>query len=196
MYRDTESEFLSTSEASRLCGVARTTISKWIDEGLLKAFVTPGGHRKIKRQDLKSFIEERGLVPKAGIFGKRAKKKILVVDDNPDDIRLVQAAFLAAQDRYEVHTARGGFEAIYKIGDIKPDLVVLDIVMPDMDGFSVCKNIKNNPITKGVKVVAVTAYPDEETRDKAFSCGVDAFFPKPLDLGALIKKILGLLGQK
>ncbi len=195
MGKNRKNEFITTSEASRHCGVARTTVSKWIDEGLLKAFVTPGGHRKVKRQDLKNFIERHGLVPRSGIFEEEAaaKKKILVIDDNPDDIRLIQAAFLAAQDKYEVHSATGGFEAIYKIGEIKPDLVVLDIVMPDMDGFSVCKNIKSNSITRGVKVIAVTAYPDEEKREKALSCGIEAFFTKPLDLEALIKKILSLL---
>jgi len=196
MNKNKKNEFISTSEASRLCGVARTTISKWIDEGLLKAFVTPGGHRKIEKEDLKDFIERHGLVPRAGTFEEETRKKILVVDDNPNDIRLIQVAFLAAQDKYEVHTATGGFEAIYKIGEIKPDLVVLDIVMPDMDGFSVCKNIKGNPITRGVKVIAVTAYPDKEKREKALSCGVEAFFTKPLDLESLIKKILSLLEQE
>ncbi len=196
MGKNRKNEFISTSEASRLCGVARTTVSKWIDEGLLNAFVTPGGHRKIERADLKDFIEKHGLAPKARTFEEGSKKKILVIDDNPDDIRLVQAAFLAAQDKYEVHSATGGFEAIYKIGEIKPDMVVLDIVMPDMDGFSVCKNIKSNPITKGIKVIAVTAYPDEEKRERALSFGIEAFFTKPLDLEALVKKMLSLLEQK
>lgn len=195
MHKEMENEYISTSEACRLCGVARTTLSRWIDEGLIDAFITPGGHRKVRRQDLEGFMERHGIVHRAGRFEGKARKKILVVDDNPDDIRLLQAAFLAARDRYEVHSASGGFEAIYKIGEIKPDLVVLDIVMPDMDGLAVCKNIKSNPATRDVKVVAVTAFPDEGTRDEALSWGVEAFFAKPLDLEAVVKKILHLLGQ-
>jgi len=140
--------FITTTQASRDCGVARTTLTKWIDQGLLKAFVTPGGHRKIVKEDLLDFMERHGIDPQEQ---KGQKKRILVVDDNPDDIRLLEAAFLPASDRYEVHSANSGFQAIYKIGDLKPDMVILDMVMPDMDGFEVCERIKNDQDTRDIK---------------------------------------------
>lgn len=181
--------YISTSKASDICGVARTTITKWIDQGLLKAFVTPGGHRKIRKEHLRDFMEICNINPHKR---ERQKKCILVVDDNSDDLRVIEAAFLPASDKYEVHSASGGFQAIYKIGDIKPDIVILDLVMPDMDGFKVCERIKNDPNTKHIKIIAVTAYYDKEKETKAYECGADAFFQKPLDLKNLVKKILEL----
>ncbi len=185
--------FITTSNASRACGVARTTLTKWIDQGLLKAFVTPGGHRKIVEEDLLDFMERQGIDPQEG-KGQKERICILVVDDNPDDIRLLEAAFLPAADRYEVHSADNGFQAIYKIGDLKPDVVILDLVMPDMDGFEVCERIKNDPDMRDIKIIAVTAYydKDREKEKNAYQCGADAFFQKPLDLKGLVKKILEL----
>ena len=181
--------FIATSEASKICGVARTTLTKWIDQGMLEAFVTPGGHRKIRKEDLTGFLEKHGMDPQQK---ERQKKRILVVDDNPDDIRLLEAAFLPASDKYEVYAASSGFQAIYKIGEVKPHIVILDIVMPDMNGFEVCERIKNNPETRDIKVIIVTAYPDKIKEKEAYQCAADAFFKKPIDLKKLVKTILEL----
>lgn len=180
--------FITTSEAARLCGVARTTISKWIDEGVLNAFVTPGGHRKVIEQDLMDFLEKNGIRPTS----KSEKKRILIVDDNLDDIRLLEAAFLPASDKYEVYAANSGFQAIYKTGEIKPHIVILDIVMPDMNGFKVCERIKNNPETKDIKVILVTAYPEKMKEKETYQAAADAFLRKPIDLKKIVKTILEL----
>ncbi len=181
-------KFITPAEASKILGVARTTIVKWIDDGLIKAFVTPGGHRKIRREDLEEFVKKQGIP----LIKKKIKKRILIVDDNPDDVKLLQMFFLAASDKYEVYSANNGFQAIYKIGELKPDLVILDLFMPDMDGFAVCKNIKENPETRNIKVIAITAFPSEENKKRVLACGAEAFFAKPLDLERLIKRILEL----
>ena len=179
--------YITTSKAAGICGVARTTISKWIDEGELKAFVTPGGHRRIIERDLMDFLRKNRIQPTSK-FGE--KKRILIVDDNPDDIKLLEAAFLPASDKYEVYTANSGFQAIYKIGEVKPHIVILDIVMPDMKGFKVCERIKDNPETKDIKVIIVTAYPDKMKEKEAYRCVADAFFTKPIDLKKIVKTIL------
>lgn len=179
--------FITTSKAAGICGVARTTISKWIDEGMLKAFVTPGGHRKIIKQDLIDFLEKNSIQTTLKF---REKKRILIVDDNPDDIRLLEAAFLPASDKYEIYAANSGFQAIYKIGEIKPHIVILDIVMPDMDGFKVCERIKNNHETRDIKIIVVTAYHDKMKEKEAYQCGADAFLRKPIDLKKMVKTIL------
>ena len=140
------------------------------------------------------FMERRGIPQQP----KRAptKERILVVDDNPDDISLLEGAVLAAADKYEVHSADNGFQAIYKIGRFKPDMVILDLVMPDMDGFSLCEKIKNDPNMQNIKIIAVTAYSDKRKEEKAYRCGADAFFQKPVDVEGLVKKLLQLSGRR
>ncbi|MEW6326761.1 MAG: response regulator [Thermodesulfobacteriota bacterium] len=189
-----EPEYLTTSEAGRICGVARTTITRWIDEGLLSAFVTPGGHRKLRREELLNFLASKDAVPPEAV--SPGKKHILVVDDNPYDLKLFEAAFLIAKDRYQVHTAGDGFKAIYKIGKVNPEVVVLDLMMPNMDGFEVCTRIKSNEYTKHIKVIVTTAHAGEEHRKRALECGADAFFAKPLDWTALIEKIIEFSGPR
>jgi CheY-like chemotaxis protein len=154
---------------------------------MLKAFVTPGGHRKIIKQDLIDFLEKNSAQT---ILKFREKKRILIVDDNPDDIKLLEAVFLPASDKYEICAANSGFQAIYKIGEIKPHIVILDIVMPDMDGFKVCKRIKNNPETRDIKIIVVTAYHDKMKKKEAYQCGADAFLSKPIDLKKMVETIL------
>ena len=185
--RGNDMEFITTSQAGKLCGVSRTTISKWVDKGRIQAYLTPGGHRKINKANLISFMEKQHAVSPKII---KQKTRILIADDNSDDIKLLKAAFLAGMDRYEIHTADGGFPAIYMIGAVKPHIVVLDLVMPDMDGFKVCASIKNSPETNMIKVIAVTAFNDLQKKQKAYECGVDAYFTKPLDLRAFMKMIL------
>lgn len=187
-------DFITTSRASRRCGVARTTLTKWIDQGLLRAFLTPGGHRKIAENDLIEFMERQGIRQQS--IKAPMKERILVVDDNPDDIRLLEGAFLAAAGEYEVQSADNGFHAIYKIGRFKPGIVILDLVMPDMDGFAVCEKIKTDQEMRNIKIIAVTAYSDKTKEERAYRCGVDAFFRKPVDLKGLVKKVLELRGRR
>ncbi|MDD5760315.1 MAG: response regulator [Desulfobulbaceae bacterium] len=182
-------EYITTSEAGNICGVTRITITRWIDDGLLNAFITPGGHRKIRREDLDRFLAAKNIIPPEAT--NPGKKNILVVDDNPYDLKLFEAAFLVAKDKYQVHTASDGFEAVYKIGEVKPGIVVLDLMMPNMDGFEVCTRIKSNEHTKHIKVIVTMAHGEEENRKKALECRTDAFFTKPLDWTALIEKIIG-----
>lgn len=186
---ESRAEFFSTSEAGKICGVARTTIIRWIDEGSLKAFTTPGGHRKIKREDLTGFLLNRKIEVPYDV-DKNHAKKILVVDDSEEDLKLFEAVFLAAQGRYKVFTASDSFEAIYKIGELKPDIVVLDLMMPNIDGFKLCSSIKSSKLTDDIKVIVTTAHGDDENRTRCLRCGADAFFTKPLDWQGLITRIL------
>ncbi len=123
----------------------------------------------------------------------REKKKILIVDDNYD----VVATYKVVLDRmgYGVEIARDGNECLEKIEQEKPDMVLLDVLLPGLSGSEVCRRIKDTALTKDVPVVAITASLAADTRVKMSEVGADEFLLKPIDvsdLNRVIKKFLGV----
>jgi DNA-binding response OmpR family regulator len=119
--------------------------------------------------------------------------KILIVDDEVVNLELAEA--LLAQDGYEVHLAQDGTEALQKVQDARPDIVLMDIVMPKMNGIETCRKIKTNPLSYATPVVMVTALNSTEDKVKAIQAGADDFISKPFDrleLSARVKSLLRL----
>jgi twitching motility two-component system response regulator PilH len=104
-------------------------------------------------------------------------KKILIVDDSPTDIRLMSIPLKAKG--YEVSTAADGDEALTKAIQIQPNLVILDVVMPKKDGFQVCRQLKANPETKGIKVILLTSKSQKSDRFWGLKQGADVYLTKP-----------------
>ena len=121
------------------------------------------------------------------------KPRILVVDDTPENIRLLEA--LLEPRGYAVITASSGQEALAKLRDQHPDLVLLDVVMPEMDGYQVCRRLREDPATTVLPVVMVTASGSEQ-RVAAIEAGADDFISKPLDQAELLARIRSLLRIK
>ncbi len=117
--------------------------------------------------------------------------KILIVDDT-ETMRLYEHMLLSGQG-YELTMAENGVEALEKIAEDKPDLVLLDIMMPLMDGIECCKKIKKDPTTKDVKVVMVTTKSEYEKVKEAFAAGCDDYVTKPIDRVELLSKLKELL---
>ena len=127
--------FYTTHEVSRFCNVYPTTVINWIKEGLLPAYTTPGGHRRIKRDDLLNLMKKSNMpVPKELIRG--GKNRVLVIDDDAKILRMIKT--ILSQEELEVSTADSGFQAGLLISNWLPDIILLDILMPDIDGFEVC----------------------------------------------------------
>jgi diguanylate cyclase (GGDEF)-like protein len=120
--------------------------------------------------------------------------RILVVDDNQANLRLV--ADWLASERYVVSTAVDGLEALAKIEADRPDLVLLDIVMPELNGFETCRRIKGNPATAQIPVVMVTALSDVDDLVKGFDAGADDFVTKPVNGLALMARVRLQLRRK
>lgn len=188
-------EILTVSQASKYCKVSSKTIINWIDAGYIKAFKTVGGHRRIKKEDLDQFLKERGMpLPEAPKTEER--KKILVVDDDRIIVETIVQALEEDEYGYEIISAADGFEAGLQVSHFKPDLLILDIMMPDMNGYDVCQKIKSNPETNATKIIVLSAYLNDEAFKQMKEYGADACFSKPLPLEQLKFEVAKLLGLK
>lgn len=172
----------TTFEAAKLCHVSPLSIINWVNAGRLAAFRTPGGHRRIRREDLVLFMRENGLPLPDELKEGSGRRKVLVVDDESSICDLI-AEHLSSrpEEPYEVTTASDGFEAGRLVASFRPDVVLLDLRMPGLDGFQVCKTIKADPDTAGTVVIAMTGYHTPETESRILECGAIRCFAKPID---------------
>jgi len=188
-------EILTVSQASKYCKVSSKTIINWIEAGHLKAYKTVGGHRRIKKEDMDQFLREKGMPLPEEPKGEE-RKKILVVDDDKIIVETIVQALEEDEYGYEMISASDGFEAGLQISHFKPDLLILDIMMPDINGYEVCQRVKSSPETKDVKIVVLSAYLNDEAFTQMKEYGADACFSKPLPLEQLRYEVAKLLGLK
>lgn len=171
--------YYTTFEISALCEVNPTTVQNWVKEKKLRAYATPGGHRRIRHEDLVSFLKRFGMPLPPELGQQRAL--VLIVDDEKEVREVIQAMMESWDEGLEVVGEPGGVEALLFIGERKPDLAVLDIMMPGMNGIEVCRKLKMNPATQNIKIVAITGMQDPELRERILEAGADMFFTKPFD---------------
>jgi excisionase family DNA binding protein len=180
--------YLTTGEVARRCQVSVGTVKNWIEAGKLEAFRTPGRHFRIRASELRRLETAFG-------FGAEADEspRILVVDDQQDVVDLVLDVLEELVHGARVEGACGGYEGLLKIGSFQPHLLVLDLRMPGLDGFEVCRRVKEAPLTKATKIVAMTGFGDDQAEQLALTCGADAFVIKRPGLTALVRAIKALL---
>ncbi|MBM3790065.1 MAG: response regulator [Acidobacteria bacterium] len=185
--------YLTTFEVSRICEVNPTTVQNWIKEKKLQAHVTPGGHRRVRRSDLAAFMQRFGMPLPPGLT--RSRPLVLIADDDADTLGFLSEVMMSGKEEVEVITARDGVEALLLIGDRKPDLLILDIRMPNMNGWEVCRRLRLTPASRGLKIAVVTG--DHSQRDYAGTpgSGADLFFTKPLDVVEFRTACMKLLGS-
>jgi excisionase family DNA binding protein len=176
-----EKTVYTTFETARLCQVSPLSIINWVNAGRLAAFRTPGGHRRIRRDDLVRFMRENGIPIPDELRDGSGRPRVLVVDDDAA-IRDSVAEFLTTRPKpYEVLTARDGFEAGRLVATFRPNVVLLDLRMPGIDGFQVCRTIKADPSSSGTSVIAMTGYHTADTEQKILECGAIRCLAKPVE---------------
>ena len=188
-------DVLTVFKASQFCNVSPKTIINWVESGHIKAYKTVGGHRRINRSDLLAFMHKQG-IPVPDEEPTEVRQKILVVDDDPIIVETIVQALEEDEFDYEVISASDGFEAGLQVNHFAPHLLILDIMMPDIKGYEVCKKIKDNPDTKNTKIIVLSAYLDEEKFKKMKAHGADACYSKPFPLPQLREEVARLLGLR
>jgi CheY-like chemotaxis protein len=178
---------LSTFAIAQMLHVDPGSVANWIDQKLLKAHRTPGGHRRVATEDLVVFLREHKMPIPPEL--PTDPTRILIVDDEPSITQLIAKAVKAALPDCEVIEAHDGFRAGTITATLKPDVVVLDLRMPGMDGYEVCRQIKSQQATRRAEVVAMTAYPSPESERQILQCGARVCLSKPLDMEALLKEV-------
>lgn len=180
----------TTHEVSRLLHVNPRSVINWIEQSLLPSYRTPGGHRRIRRDDLLAFLRKHQIpTPESLVEGKFS---VLIVDDE-DEIVDIMKVYLQKQGGYEITSASDGISALLEVGRAKPDLLILDIMIPGVDGIEVCRRIKSDASNRTV-IIAVSGSSEHERR--ILQAGADAFMGKPIDLEKLhfeAKRLLRVL---
>jgi CheY-like chemotaxis protein len=178
---------LSTFAIAEMLHVDPGSVANWIDRGLLNAYRTPGGHRRVGAEDLVSFLREHRMPVPDQL--QQGPVRVLVVDDEPGVTQLIARAIRSAHPDYEVIEAHDGFQAGTMVATLKPDCVLVDLRMPGIDGYEVCRMIKSQQETRHAQVIAMTAYPSPDSEERVLSCGARACLNKPLDIDSLLKHV-------
>jgi excisionase family DNA binding protein len=183
-------EWLTLGQAATYLGVAQSTVRKWSDGGRLPAFYTPGGHRRFRRADLDSFL--------AGSSGagtaSSAQPVVLIVDDDEQLREFIRVNL--EMDGYVVREAGSAEEGLAALEDEPPDLVLLDVMMPRVDGFEMLRKMQEEHGRGSVPVIMFSGKVDEETASRAAREGAQAFIGKPFDPQALIESTKQLLSNR
>ena len=185
----------SALEVAKICGVVNQTVINWIRAGHLEASVTPGGQFRIYPENLKSFLDSKGMkVPEeVQTLVSPPKAAVLVVEDDRIFNELLRAHLSRAFPESTLMAAFDGFEAGSLLGVHKPRVVVLDLNLPGVDGIELCRRIKQEPGFEKPLVIGITASNDPGLEAQLMKWGADAFFRKPFDLDSLVSVVRSAL---
>jgi len=178
----------TTGEVAKLCQVTKRTVIKWIDGGRLAGYTIPGSrHRRVTAEALQKFMRASGIPDHAGVV----RPRILIVDDDTDLLELLKDAL---HEEYDVDVASTALDAATRLAAFQPDVILLDIRLPDLSGLQVCRHFQSYKKSRNVPILTMSAYGGEIDPHEVRLSGADAFLPKPLRLSELKKRIHAMVG--
>jgi excisionase family DNA binding protein len=180
----------TTGEAAKICKVSQQTIIRCFDNGQLKGFRVPGSRfRRIPREALYKFMRDNGIPTDALESGKR---KVLLVDDDVELVELMTKV-LEEDGRFEVRVATTGFDAGMLVKEYRPDLIVLDVMLPDINGKEVCHRVRADSTLEDVRILCISGMIEDDKIQELRLSGADDFLHKPFDVEELIDRMCALL---
>jgi len=183
-------DLFTTGEAAEICRVSQQTIIRCFDSGRLRGFRVPGSKfRRIPRQNLVKFMRDNS-IPLDNLDS--GKKKVLVVDDDAEIVELI-SDILTRDGRFEIKTASSGYEAGMATQQFRPDLILLDYMLPDVNGNVVCQTIRSNPEFENTRIIIVSGVIKQEEIDQLLKSGAQGFIKKPFSISELTEKVDGAL---
>ena len=183
-------ELFTTGEAAEICNLSQQTIIRCFDAGRLEGFRIPGSKfRKIPRRSLVRFMKDNG-IPMLNL--ESGKKKVLLVDDDAEIIELM-VDVLQHDGRFTVKTASTGYDAGIMTQQFQPDLILLDYMLPDINGNIVCQTIRRNPDFSDTKIIIISGVINQSEIDDLLKAGAEDFLKKPFSIVELVEKIVAVL---
>lgn len=180
----------TTGEAAKICKVSQQTIIRCFDSGQLRGFRVPGSRfRRIPREALYRFMKENSIPTDALESGKR---RILIVDDDQAVVDLISDV-LSNDARFETRVENNGFGAGMQAKEYHPDLIILDVMLPDINGQAVCELIRKDPTMSDIKIICISGMIEEDKIEELKTSGANDFLNKPLDIDELLRRICRLL---
>lgn len=182
----------TTGEVAEICNISQQTVIRCFDNGRLKGFRVPGSRfRRIPRESLIQFMKDNGIPLEQLEMGK---KRVLVVDDDPAIVEML-VELLERDGRFEVETAATGFDAGLRAERFRPDVIVLDYMLPDINGNAVIERVRSDPTLRDVRIIIVSGVVNRDEIDSLVRMGADDFLQKPFSIEHLVKRIIELVGS-
>lgn len=178
-------KYLTSAEAAERLMVSAVTLRQWAQKGLLRSVSTAGGHRRFLPDEIERFARERGIEATA----PPGPRRILIADDDPVFREILRAAIRKAMPDAELHLAVDGFEAGLMTQSVRPDVFVLDLNMPGLDGLDVCRRLRANPDTRDARIVIITGLLTPEVSTEIAAAGADAGIEKAVDISNILREL-------
>jgi excisionase family DNA binding protein len=181
-------QLLTSTEVGNLLQVNPSSVKKWVNEGYIIAFRTPGGHRRIRAADLVVFLDQHKIpVPRA--LQEAGRRRVIIVDDDTGQLKALGRVLKRHGDRIDLSLVDNGIDALIRVGSSRPHLVVMDVYMPGLDGVEVCRRLKANADTKETEVILTSARMTADLETAARAAGARRALRKPIDVAAILEEV-------